>query len=133
MPFAGTDDTSRTHFETQDTIELGQPLDGTRNYHSGFMSRTAQALSGSTPDRLHQPPCRSAFRGGAPIPNIALNFTGKPGVDGQECGPDPGHVPGPGSGAGRGGRLQGAGPKSIRRISGEMQAANRDAVSRQGL
>jgi hypothetical protein len=26
IPFAGTDDTSRSHFETQDTIELGQPV-----------------------------------------------------------------------------------------------------------
>src|ERR1700743_2439996 len=27
VPFAATDDTSRSHFETQDTIELGQPID----------------------------------------------------------------------------------------------------------
>ena len=49
VPFAGTDDTSRSHFETQDTIELGQPLNGTRNYRSGFLSRTAEALSGEVP------------------------------------------------------------------------------------
>ena len=26
VPFAGTDDLTRSHFETQDTIELGQPI-----------------------------------------------------------------------------------------------------------
>src|SRR5579863_9966709 len=46
VPFAGTDDTSRSHFETQDTIELGQPVDATRDYRSGFMSRTAAVLAG---------------------------------------------------------------------------------------
>ena len=34
--FAGTDDMSRSHFETQDTIELGQPIVGTRDFRSGF-------------------------------------------------------------------------------------------------
>ena len=48
VPFAGTDDTSRSHFETQDTIELGQPIAG-RDYRSGFMSRIAATLSGATP------------------------------------------------------------------------------------
>ena len=28
VPFAGTHDLSRSHFETQDSIELGQGLDG---------------------------------------------------------------------------------------------------------
>ncbi|HEX4177237.1 MAG TPA: hypothetical protein VHY57_02320, partial [Rhizomicrobium sp.] len=80
IPFAGTDDTSRSHFETQDTIELGQPVGGSRNYQSGFMSRTAQVLSGSTPISFtNQLPL--TFRGAEPIPNIALNFTGKPGVN----------------------------------------------------
>src|ERR1700758_4817070 len=31
IPFAGTDDVSRSHFHTQDTIELGQATQGTRN------------------------------------------------------------------------------------------------------
>jgi len=32
VPFTGTDDMSRSHFETQDTIELGQPVQGSRQY-----------------------------------------------------------------------------------------------------
>jgi uncharacterized protein (DUF1501 family) len=39
VPFAGTEDLSRSHFETQDSIELGQPLSGSRNYRSGFLGR----------------------------------------------------------------------------------------------
>jgi len=39
VPYAGTDDMSRSHFETQDTIEMGQPLGGSRDYNSGFLNR----------------------------------------------------------------------------------------------
>jgi len=79
VPFAGTDDMSRSHFETQDTIELGQPIGGHRDYGSGFMARLAQVLGrGDRPiaftDQL--PLC---FRGGAdPVPNFALANVGKP-------------------------------------------------------
>src|ERR1700728_5251899 len=38
IPFAGTDDLSRSHFETQDSIELGQPLNGACDYRSGLMA-----------------------------------------------------------------------------------------------
>src|ERR1700709_2381525 len=79
IPFAGTDDTSRSHFETQDTIELGQPVGGSRNYQSGFLSRTAQVLNGTKPIAFTtQLPL--SFQGGGAIPNIALNFAGKPGI-----------------------------------------------------
>jgi len=49
VPFAGTDDLTRSHFETQDTIELGQPAQGSRNYNSGFMARLATVLTRSKP------------------------------------------------------------------------------------
>lgn len=50
VPFAGTDDLSRSHFETQDSIELGQQLNGRRDFHSGFMNRLAAVLnSGGRP------------------------------------------------------------------------------------
>ncbi len=85
IPFAGTDDLSRSHFETQDTVELGQPLGGERNYGSGFMSRLAGQLRGSTPIAFtDQLPL--IFRGGAPIPNEAINSVGKPGIDDREVG-----------------------------------------------
>ena len=54
-------------FETQDGIELGQPLKGTRNYRSGFMNRLAATLKGveamAFTDRL--PP---AYQGEARYP-----------------------------------------------------------------
>ena len=56
VPFAGTDDVSRSHFETQDTIELGQAHDARRNYHSGFMNRLAGVLGERPrPIGLHRP------------------------------------------------------------------------------
>ena len=46
IPFAGTDDLSRSHFETQDSIELGQPLVGVRDFRSGFLNcRTRSTIS----------------------------------------------------------------------------------------
>ena len=86
VPFAGTDDMSRSHFETQDTIELGQPIVGTRDYRSGFMARLASALGSDQPiafsDRV--PLC---FQGdtGLAIPNIALTGNLKPTIDPHEA------------------------------------------------
>jgi uncharacterized protein (DUF1501 family) len=80
VPFAGSHDLSRSHFESQDTIELGQPLGGGRGYESGFMGRLAAALGASRPIAFtnHMP---LAFRGptpeGAkPVANIALGGAG---------------------------------------------------------
>jgi uncharacterized protein (DUF1501 family) len=84
IPFAGTDDLSRSHFETQDTIELGQPLQGSHDLRSGFLARLAQCLSGASPiaftDSL--PVC---FRGDADIPNISLRGVGKPVFDARQA------------------------------------------------
>ena len=132
VPFAGTDDTSRSHFETQDTIELGQPIGGARNYRSGFLARTATALSGDKPIAFTSD-LPLSFRGGnAPIPNIALNFTGKPGVTGKNAeliqsmyqGQD--LAPAVAQGFAVQAQVYDA-------ISKEMQAANRDAVSPKGF
>ena len=83
-PFTGTDDLTRSHFETQDTIELGQPIGGSRNYASGFMSRLAASLTGVQPIAFTgQVPL--TFQGGRATPNIALGGVGKPGVDGRDA------------------------------------------------
>lgn len=131
VPFAGTDDLTRSHFETQDTIELGQPVGGSRDYRSGFMSRIAAALAGSAPISFtgNLP---LSFRGPEPIPNIALNFTGKPSVagktaqliqtmyQGSELAPA----------VAQGFAVQ---DEVYQAISAEMQAANRNAVSPKGF
>src|SRR6185295_18206886 len=49
IPFAGTDDLTRSHFETQDSIELGQPLTGGRSFQSGFLNRLGTTLDGAQP------------------------------------------------------------------------------------
>ena len=80
IPFAGTEDLSRSHFETQDSIELGQPIGGTRNYNSGFLNRLAAELDArqalSFTDQLP-----IAFRGPARIANAGLRETARPAVD----------------------------------------------------
>ncbi|HMK78499.1 MAG TPA: DUF1501 domain-containing protein [Xanthobacteraceae bacterium] len=80
IPFAGTDDTSRSHFHTQDTIELGQATQGTRNYQSGFMNRLAAELVGPTPIAFtDQIPL--TFHGELSIPNMSVGAVNKPNVD----------------------------------------------------
>jgi uncharacterized protein (DUF1501 family) len=80
VPFAGTDDLTRSHFETQDTIELGQDVKGPRNYRSGFMARLVKTLSQPRPIAFtDQLPL--TFQGGSAIPNIAINAVGKPALD----------------------------------------------------
>jgi uncharacterized protein (DUF1501 family) len=131
IPFAGTDDLSRSHFETQDTIELGQPVGGSRNYQSGFLARTAAVLSGDKPIAFtSQLPL--SFRGNASIPNIALNFAGKPGVAGKNAeliqamyqGQDLAPA------VAQGFQVQ---SDVYNAISGEMTAANRNAVTAKGF
>ncbi|SED41716.1 Uncharacterized conserved protein, DUF1501 family [Rhizobiales bacterium GAS191] len=84
VPFAGTDDVSRSHFETQDTIELGQNSSGTRDYRSGFMARLAANLTRSRPIAFtDQMPL--IFQGGEPVPNVAINNVGKPAIDDRQA------------------------------------------------
>ncbi len=84
VPFAGSaEDVTRSHFETQDTIELGQPLHGSRNYNSGFMARLATVLTRTRPiSYTDQLPL--VFRGGPQIPNIGIASVGRPGVNDRQ-------------------------------------------------
>ena len=82
IPFAGTEDTSRSHFETQDSIELGQPL-GARSYASGFLNRLAVELGPrGAISFTNQVPV--AFRGEAQVANVALNTVGRTAVDARQ-------------------------------------------------
>jgi len=83
-PIWPSDDLTRSHFETQDTIELGQSVGGSRDYRSGFMSRLAAELSRAKPISFtDQLPL--IFRGKSQIPNIGINSVGKPGVDDRQA------------------------------------------------
>jgi len=80
IPFAGTDDLSRSHFETQDSIELGQAINSSRNFQSGFLNRLASVLHGSNAISFtDQLPV--IFRGETQIPNMALRQLDKPGLN----------------------------------------------------
>lgn len=63
--FTGSEDLSRSHFETQNTIELGQALRGNRDYRSGFLNRLAQELT------------RDSARPGAFTRQLPLILSGK--------------------------------------------------------
>ena len=82
VPFAGTDDLSRSHFETQDSIELGQPTGGTRDYRSGFLGRLAETLAGSAAAPIaFTDALPLAFEGSSTVPNLSLKNVGKPPFD----------------------------------------------------
>jgi uncharacterized protein (DUF1501 family) len=83
VPFAGTEDLTRSHFETQDSIELGQPLGVSRNYGSGFLSRLASQLTGPMPIAFTES-LPLSFKGTIDIPNISLRSVGKPVFDDRQ-------------------------------------------------
>src|ERR1700680_1971088 len=83
VPFCGTDDLTRSHFETQDSIELGQPLGANRDYQSGFLNRLVGVLGGTQPIAFtDQLPI--VLRGEKDVPNMALRSIGKPGLDNRQ-------------------------------------------------
>jgi uncharacterized protein (DUF1501 family) len=84
VPFAGTDDLSRSHFETQDSIELGQPTAGAHDYRSGFLGRLSEVLVGSEGGNASiafTDALPLAFGGSVTIPNLSLKNIGKPPFD----------------------------------------------------
>ena len=127
VPFAGIEDLTRSHFETQDSIELGQPLTGTRNFRSGFLNRLAGVVAGSRAISFtSQVPI--VFRGGIEVPNVALKFVGKPGVDARQASVITSMYEQSPL------RAQVADGIAVRdAVMSEMEAASRDAVSAQGF
>jgi uncharacterized protein (DUF1501 family) len=94
VPFAGTEDLSRSHFETQDSIELGQPIGSGRNFRSGFLGRLSDTLTAN--GRLGASDAAAsiaftdalplAFEGTATVPNLSLKNVGKPPFDARQAG-----------------------------------------------
>jgi uncharacterized protein (DUF1501 family) len=81
VPFAGTDDMSRSHFETQDNIESGQPSNQHNDYRSGFMARLSGAMT-TVPSIAFTDALPLSFQGSKrDIPNISLRGVGKPAFD----------------------------------------------------
>ncbi|ETH64875.1 PF07394 family protein [Bordetella pertussis STO1-CNMC-0004] len=73
VPFAGTDDASRSHFETQNRIELGRAGGSGAAPASGFLNRLAAQLDGKAgrPAAFTED-VPQIFRGQARVPNIDL-------------------------------------------------------------
>jgi len=88
VPFAGTDDLTRSHFETQDSIELGQPIGSARDYRSGFLGRLVGALRASgappAPPIAFTDALPLAFTGPIEVPNLSLRDAGAPPFDARQ-------------------------------------------------
>ncbi|QHI97246.1 DUF1501 domain-containing protein [Xylophilus rhododendri] len=81
VPFAGTDDLSRSHFETQDSIEAGLPIPGDRSAPgsaaaalrgSGFLNRLASTLGAQAAPVAFTDVLPASMAGPAAIPNVSL-------------------------------------------------------------
>ncbi|POA28571.1 MULTISPECIES: DUF1501 domain-containing protein [unclassified Pseudomonas] len=83
VPFAGTDDVSRSHFETQDNIESGEPSQQRNHYDSGFLARLSRQVPNSAPIAFTDA-LPLSFQGGNAIPNISLRGTSKPAFDARQ-------------------------------------------------
>jgi uncharacterized protein (DUF1501 family) len=131
IPFAGTEDLSRSHFETQDSIELGQPLHTTRDFSSGFLARLAGTLNGSAPIAFTDT-LPLAFKGDAGIASISLQRAGKSPFDGTQTATLRDMYAGTHleSAVTEGLELQ---QEVAQAMQDEMQAANRGAISTKGF
>ena len=78
VPFAGTSDLSRSHFETQASIERGGSAAG-----SGFMGRLVAQLTGTTPIAFTSE--LPLILRGAAVPNIAPDALGGGGGDTRQA------------------------------------------------
>jgi uncharacterized protein (DUF1501 family) len=135
IPFAGTDDLSRSHFETQDSIELGQSGNAARNYRSGFLGRLADTVLGSAASAASIAFTDSlplAFAGATTVPNLSLKNVGKPPFDQRQASIL--------SDMYGGHHLEAAVKDGLelrqqvaQEMADEMQAANRDAITPKGF
>ena len=137
IAFAGTTDLTRSHFETQDTIELGQDIGKRRDFRSGFLNRLVQTLNASkgsvaSPAIAFTDQLPLIFQGGVQVPNMALRSLGKSGIDARQSQVIAAMY--------RGTPLQqqvAAGfvvrDDVTKELTGEMQAANRNAISTKGF
>jgi uncharacterized protein (DUF1501 family) len=131
IPFAGTDDLSRSHFETQDSIELGQPLQGHRDFQSGFMNRLAGVL-GAHDAIAFTDQLPLVFRGSMQVPNLALNSVGRQGIDPRQSAIITAMYQGTrfGNSVSEGFEVR---TQATQALAGEMVEANRNAITAKGF
>lgn len=130
IPFAGTNDTSRSHFETQDSIEAGLATQSLGVVSSGFLNRLAQVLGGNPISFTDALP--TVFKGDLAVANISLKGVSKPAFDLRQSGVLAGMYQGhPLEAPAREGlNLR---QEIAREFDQEMQMANRGAISAKGF
>ena len=87
VPFAGSEDLTRSHFETQDSVEIGMPVartGATRSYGSGFLNRLAAALDGGAAPVAFTDGLPMVMTGDLVVPNVSLKGTAKPPFDDRQ-------------------------------------------------
>ena len=77
VPFAGTQDMSRSHFETQDHIELGQGSQ-THDFNDGFLNRLIGEIGARAKPMAFTAQVPLSMRGDQRVPNTAINQVGQP-------------------------------------------------------
>jgi uncharacterized protein (DUF1501 family) len=90
IPFAGTEDLTRSHFETQDNVESGMPAADPGSpppvYGSGFLNRLVVSLDGRGKPVAFTDGLPAAMKGDMLVPNVSLKGTGKPAFDDRQVG-----------------------------------------------
>lgn len=131
VPFAGTEDLSRSHFETQDNIERGLPPQQ-HVFNSGFLARLSGVLQGKGKPIAFTDALPLSLQGGKDIANISLRNVGKPAFDERQSAILAGMY--------RGSNLQPAVSSGLelrsevaQEFSSEMAKANRGAINARGF
>ncbi|CAG2158096.1 DUF1501 domain-containing protein [Cupriavidus numazuensis] len=90
VPFAGTHDMSRSHFETQDSIEAGMSGTGDARHDaaslrgSGFLNRLAQSMGGRAAPVAFTDGLPMVLSGSQDVPNVSLKGTGRTPFDARQ-------------------------------------------------
>ena len=88
VPFAGTEDLTRSHFETQDSIESGMPVSAPGSvphaYGSGFLNRLAAALDAGAAPVAFTDGLPVVMSGDVIVPNVSLKGTGRAPFDDRQ-------------------------------------------------
>ncbi|SPS00842.1 DUF1501 domain-containing protein [Cupriavidus taiwanensis] len=91
VPFAGTHDLSRSHFETQDGIEAGLPGNDENRQAaaalrgSGFLNRLAQAMGGQAAPVAFTDGLPLVLSGPRDVPNVSLKGSGRAPFDARQA------------------------------------------------
>jgi len=144
VPFAGTEDLTRSHFETQDSMESGMPVSAPgatpHAYGSGFLNRLAASLGGAATPVAFTDGLPMAMTGDVVVPNVSLKGTGRPAFDDRQMGLLSGMYAGtrfePLITEGFDLRKTVAEQAEMMAnggMAGEMQAANRNAITAKGF